>query len=105
MARRQVFKKEARTADDVRLWIASETGGQVVCSGEPIDRGDYWEFEAWSSDGRTADFSGVHQPCFSVVAISVCGKFARLRDANHYEFDAPRVLPAWGSNLVGADLP
>jgi len=105
MARRTVLKTEARTADDVPLWIANETGGQVQCVGEPLDCGHYWEFEAWSADGRTADFSGVRQPCFSVIAISVCGKFARLRDANHCEFDSPYVLPAFGANLAGADLP
>jgi hypothetical protein len=105
MARRTVLKTEAKTADDVRLWIANETGGQVQCVGEPLDCGHYWEFEAWSADGRTVDFSGVRQPCFSVIAISTCGKFARLRDSNHCEFDSPRVLPAFGTKLFGVDLP
>jgi hypothetical protein len=54
MATRRVSKADARTAEDVFAWIASETGGMVVCVSEPVDRGDHWEFEAWSSDGRAA---------------------------------------------------
>lgn len=48
---RKVLKSECPSKDGVYGFIHSATGGQVVCVAEPVDQGDHWNVEVWSSDG------------------------------------------------------
>jgi len=45
----KVFKSECATSDEVHAWISAKTDGYTVCISEPVDRGDYWEFETCST--------------------------------------------------------
>jgi hypothetical protein len=45
------------------------------------------------------------RPKFEVLEISRCGDYARLRDDSLFEFNCPRIVPAFGAHLIGSDFP
>ncbi len=79
---RDISKTECPTADHVDVWLAEETGGQVVRAGEPQDMGDYFRVPVFSSDGRCAwggDCAAGRQ-MFSVIAPGVASDGTNFQD-------------------------
>src|SRR5437870_1406711 len=99
---RDISKQECPTPDHVDVWLAEETGGQVVRAGKPQDMGDCWRVPVFSSDGRSA-WGG---PCaagrqmFSVVAPGVASDGTKF-EGKLIEFQCPKDI-AVGSTFSAA---
>ena len=79
---RDISKTECPTPAHVDVWLAEETGGQVVRAGEPQDMGDYFRVPVFSSDGRCAWGGGcaAGRQMFSVIAPGVASDGTRFEN-------------------------
>ncbi len=96
MAHRLVPIQLAKTAVDAEAHVIDDTGGQIIpIVGKTTKVKDGWEFwrvEVYSMDGRAAAPMLAGKEQFTVIAVSVCGKFVRVRDSFGIENDIPRAF-------------
>jgi hypothetical protein len=101
MAFRMVSREDAKTPEDARAFVASSTGGQVIASGVVREVLHGFEVECFSMDGRFHAPLAAGRQLFQVVAISVDGEFARLKDSYGVPYDVPRTIRGFGSQHFG----
>ena len=101
MAHRLVPIEKAKSAADAEAFVIQDTGGQVipvVGKTEAVEGG--WRVEVYSTDGRAHVPLSAGRQYFKVVAISKCGKFARVQDDFGIEADAPRAFDSFGDTVT-----
>jgi hypothetical protein len=106
MAFRLVPIENAKTAADAEAYITHDTGGAVipiVGKTEAVEGG--WKVPCYSTDGRGEAPQAAGRLLFRVIAISKCGRGARIQDEFGQQVDVQRTLPAWGAHLNFADIP
>jgi hypothetical protein len=101
MAFRMVSREDAKTPEDARAFVASSTGGQVIASGVVREVSHGFEVECFSGDGRFHAPLAAGRQLFQVVAVSLDGKFARLKDLYGVPYDVPRTIRGFGSQHLG----
>lgn len=101
MAHRLVPIEKAKTAADAEAFVIQDSGGQVIpVVGKTEAVEDGWRVEVYSSDGRAHVPLAAGRQYFKVVAISKCGKFARVLDDFGIESDAPRAFDSFGEAVT-----
>jgi hypothetical protein len=100
MAHRLVPIEKAKSAVDAEAFVVADTGSQVipvVGKTEAVEGG--WRVEVYSTDGMAHVPLAAGRQYFKVIAISKCGKFARVKDEFETESDVPRSFDSFGETV------